>query len=405
MVEFDKSNFRRDEKVVKLLKVFSIILIFITIFSIITISNKNCAAEGGSAYAVFYAGGKQLLSGENVDARLPMASTTKIMTALTVIEHCGLNETVVVPKEAVGVEGSSVYLREGERFTVEQLLHALMLRSGNDSAVALALHVGKNMDDFVMMMNEYAARLGLENTRFANPHGLHDPDHYTSARDLGIIACRAMNDPVFKRIASCKRYDVPASEYTTARTWYNKNKLLSLYEGANGVKTGYTTKSGRCLVSAAERGGMQLVCVVLNRYDMWNESMSHLDAAFGEYCAVRGCKEGEALFSTSDGVAAGVCGGLDFAAKKADISSLRYRITPDRGHKLPIKAGADLGRIEVFAGERLLFSSPLYTINDIVTEKQLYAAENYRGEVEAKYGSEAEQISCKLRSGVPQGSR
>ena len=182
-----------------------------------------------------------------------------------------MTEDVKIQNQAVGIEGSSVYLREGEHVTVEQLLYALMLRSGNDSAVALALHVGKNMDDFVEMMNEEARSLGLKNTHFTNPHGLHDPDHFTSARDLGLIACRAISDPVFKKIVSTKRFDVPASDHTARRVWYNKNKLLTSFEGANGIKTGYTTKSGRCLVAAAEREGMQRVCVALNHYDMGND--------------------------------------------------------------------------------------------------------------------------------------
>ena len=405
MAESGKGGFQRNEKVIILLKVFSIILVFIIISTFIILSDKKSTAEQDSSYVVMYAGSGQVLAGKNLDTPLPMASTTKVMTALVTLKKCALSEVVIIPKQAVGIEGSSVYLREGEHFTVEQLLYALMLRSGNDSAVALALHVGKNMDEFVEMMNEEARSLGLKNTHFTNPHGLHDPDHFTSARDLGLIACRAMSDPVFKKIVSTKRFDVPASDHTAQRVWYNKNKLLTSFEGANGIKTGYTTKSGRCLVAAAEREGMQLVCVALNHYDMWNDCAAYMERAFDEYCAVRGCNEGETLYSSADGVAVGVRGGLSFAAKKADISALSYRIIPDGDHKLPLKAGEDLGRLEVFAGECLLFSSRLFTINDITSEKQLYAAENYRGEVEVKYESEAEQISCKLRRGIPQGSR
>ena len=258
MAESGKGGFQRNEKVIILLKVFSIILVFITISTFIILSDKKSTAEQGSSYVVMYAGSGQVLAGKNLDMPLPMASTTKIMTALVTLKKCALSEVVIIPKQAVGIEGSSVYLREGEHFTVEQLLYALMLRSGNDSAVALALHVGKNMDDFVEMMNEEARSLGLKNTHFTNPHGLHDPDHFTSARDLGLIACRAMSDPVFKKIVSTKRFDVPASDHTAQRVWYNKNKLLTSFEGANGIKTGYTTKSGRCLVAAAEREGNDL---------------------------------------------------------------------------------------------------------------------------------------------------
>ena len=167
MGEFGKSSFERNEKVIKLLKVFCIITIFIIIFGVITINYQKCAAQNGSSYVVMYQPGRQVLSGNNLDARLPMASTTKIVTAIVTLENACLDEVVTIPKEAVGVEGSSVYLREGEKFTVNELLHALMLQSGNDAAVALALHVGGNMDNFVKLMNDYAASLNLENTHFS----------------------------------------------------------------------------------------------------------------------------------------------------------------------------------------------------------------------------------------------
>ena len=194
MGEFGKSSFERNEKVIKLLKVFCIIAIFIIIFGVITINYQKCTAENSSSYVVMYQPGRQVLSGSNLDARLPMASTTKIVTAIVTLENASLDEVVTIPKEAVGVEGSSVYLREGEKFTVNELLHALMLQSGNDAAVALALHVGGNMDNFVKLMNDYAASLNLENTHFCNPHGLHDPEHYTSARDLAALTCVAMDN-------------------------------------------------------------------------------------------------------------------------------------------------------------------------------------------------------------------
>ena len=402
MVELGKSGVKCDKEVKILLKLLSIILIFIIISTIITISCRKCAAESGSSYVVMYQKSGQILAGNNMDLPLPMASTTKIATAVTVLNSCELSQEVIIPEQAVGIEGSSVYLKQGERFTVLQLLYALMLQSGNDAAVALALHAGGNMDNFVKMMNDYAHSLHLENTHFCNPHGLHDDEHYTSARDLALITSDAMNNATFREIVSAKKFDIPASEYTAARTWYNKNKMLNMYDGANGVKTGYTTKAGRCLVSAAERDGMQLVCVVLNHYNMWQDSMAYMDKAFSDYSAVRGADEGEELYG-GEGVAVSVRGGLDFAAKKSDIGKLRYEITALDRLDLPVKAGSDIGRIEVFADNRLLFSSALYTINDITDVRQLYAVTNYDSEMVAEYGSEAEQISCKLRSGVAQG--
>lgn len=405
MAELGKGGIFRDKKAVKLLKLFSIIVIFIIISSFITLSYQKCAAQTSSSYIVMYQPGRQVLSGSGQDARLPMASTTKIVTAIVTLENSKPEDVVTIPKEAVGIEGSSVYLREGERFTVEELLHALMLQSGNDAAAALALYVGKNMDNFVKMMNDYAASLHLENTHFCNPHGLHDDMHYTSAYDLACLTCAAMDNASFAKIVATKKFDVPATEYRSARTWYNKNKMLTMYPGACGVKTGYTTKSGRCLVSSAVRDGMPLVCVVLNHYGMWQDSMDYMDAAFAKYCAVRGAGEGEALYCLPDGTGISVRGGLDFAVEKECVSELNYEIVPAEGHSLPLKTGSEIGNLNVFAGNRLLFSSALYTMNDITSKSALYAAENYRGEVRVKYGSKAEQIYCKQRDGVQEGSR
>ena len=229
--------------------------------------------------------------------------------------------------------------------------------------------------------------------------------HYTSAYDLACLTCAAMDNASFAKIVATKKIDLPATEYRSARTWYNKNKMLTMYPGACGVKTGYTTKSGRCLVSSAVRDGMPLVCVVLNHYGMWQDSMDYMDAAFAKYCAVRGAGEGEALYCLPDGTGISVRGGLDFAVEKECVGELNYEIVPAEGHSLPLKTGSEIGNLNVFAGNRLLFSSALYTMNDITSKSALYAAENYRGEVRVKYGSKAEQIYCKQRDGVQEGSR
>lgn len=225
----------------------------------------------------------RVLYSKNENAHLPMASTTKIVTAYTVINHCNLDDMVTIPREACGVEGSSIYLREGEHLTVRELLYGLMLRSGNDAAVALAIHTSGSISQFAELMNETARSLGCNDSHFVNPHGLHDDEHYTSARDLAVITCNALENADFQQIVSTKTFRIANEGYEYDRVLVNKNKLLSNFENADGVKTGYTKKAGRCFVGSATRNGMQVVVVVLNCGPMFEETSSMLDEAFENY--------------------------------------------------------------------------------------------------------------------------
>ena len=255
------------------------------IFALILCPIKTNAGETISAQAaiVMEQSTGRVLYAENADAVLPMASTTKIMTALCVLENAALTDTVTIDARMAGVEGSSMYLEAGETLTVEQLLYGLMLRSGNDAAVALALHVSGSVEDFVELMNQKAEELGLSHTHFANPHGLPAAEHYTTARELAIITCAAYENADFRRIVATQYVAVPWDGHPYDRAMKNKNKMLTLCEGGNGVKTGYTKAAGRCLVSGALRQGMQLVCVVLNAPDMWNYSLRLLENGFENY--------------------------------------------------------------------------------------------------------------------------
>ena len=232
-----------------------------------TQSRGECVVEAGSF---------RFLHELNADLPLPMASTTKILTALIVLEDCGPDEIVIVPAEAERAEGSSVYLRRGEKRTVEELLYGMMLRSGNDCAVALAIHHSGSIGKFAVVMNIRAAAMGAESSHFCNPHGLPDEKHYTTSRDLALIAAHAMGIPAFRAIVSCKFYPFSG--------WKNKNKLLfNGFEGACGIKTGFTRQAGRCLVAAAERGGRLLVSVVLNCPQMYERTQELLDQCFSRY--------------------------------------------------------------------------------------------------------------------------
>ena len=220
----------------------------------------------------------RVLYEKNADERSLIASTTKIMSGLLVCESGNLDREVSVPKEAVGVEGSSLYLKAGERITVRELLYGMMLRSGNDAAVALAIVTDGSVDAFVHRMNEKAAALGLTGTHFENPNGLDGETHYSTARDLAKLAATAMENETFCEAVSSRSFS------SGTRSFTNHNKLLWRVEGADGVKTGYTKKAGRILAGSASRGGQRLICVTIRDPDDWRDQSMLFDYGFSAYC-------------------------------------------------------------------------------------------------------------------------
>ena len=226
---------------------------------------------------------------KNAHTRLPMASTTKIMTALVALELAAPDTVIAVDGRAVGTEGSSIYLCKGETLTLEELLYALMLESANDAAVAIAIGICGSVEAFANAMNAKASRLGLSNTHFSNPHGLDADEHYTTAYDLACIAKEALKIPLFKTIVSTRKITIPHQNTDGVRLLINHNKMLRQYDGCIGVKTGYTQKSGRCLVSAAERDGVTMIAVTLHSPDDWSDHTKLLDYGFANYRAVALC--------------------------------------------------------------------------------------------------------------------
>lgn len=271
----------------------------VLLFSIFTHRSHASAETVISAQAAILidADSGQVLFEKNISERLGMASTTKIMTALTVLRLTEPSETVTISKEAVGIEGSSVYLCEGEKMTVEQLLYALLLSSANDAAVALSVFSAGSVDSFVTEMNAYAAELGARNTHFVNPHGLADSEHYTTAYDLALISRVALNNELLRTIFSTYKKSLPFNGEENKRLAVNHNRLLKSYEGAVGIKTGYTKATGRCLVSAAERDGLTLICVTLNSPNDWQEHAAMLDYGFENYTRYVFADTGDFLYS------------------------------------------------------------------------------------------------------------
>lgn len=291
-----------------------------------------------------------VLEESNADKSLPMASTTKIMTAIIIIEENNLDEVIKVPEEAVGVEGSSIYLKKDEQIDVKDLLYGLMLRSGNDSAAALAIHNSGSIEKFVAKMNKKAQEIGAENTNFTNPSGLPDSNHYTTARDLCKIACYAMHNEQFKEIVATKSYKGKFKSFS------NKNKMLYNFDGATGVKTGYTVKAGRCLVSSAEREGMEVVCVVLNSPDMYLRSGEILNNCFKNYRLVN--LDENSMFM-SDRVLCKLSKSIGFVVKSNE--NINLKVVPYKNLK-NIETGDLVAQLEISGQNGLIFSENLYSI-------------------------------------------
>ena len=265
------------------------LILFLTVATLFCKLAPFCRAQevtliSAKSAILIAADSSEILASKNERERMGMASTTKIITALTVLSLANPNETVTVPKEAVGTEGSSVYLCEGEKLTVEQLLYALLLASANDAAVALAMHCAKSVESFAEKMNTVVNDMGLEDTHLTNPHGLYDENHYTTAYDLAIITREAMKNELLLKIFSTYKTTIPFCGESDKRLVVNHNKMLKTYDGAIGVKTGFTKKTGRCLVSAASREGLTLICVTLDAPDDWRDHTTLLNYGYENYC-------------------------------------------------------------------------------------------------------------------------
>ena len=311
---------------------------------------------------------------------MPMASTTKIMTALVVIESCDLDKEITIPKEAVGIEGSSIYLVEVERLTIKELLYALLLESANDSAVALAYITAGGVDEFATLMNKKADELGLKSTSFDNPHGIDSDEHYTSAYDLAKITAYAMKNPIFSEIVSTYKKTIPLNNGEGTRVLVNHNRLLRSYDGTIGVKTGFTKKSGRCFVSCAERDGVKLICVSLNAPNDWNDHKALLDYGFNTYESINLANELDYLveLNVQNGESSSLYATnleplrITLPKGKNDISA---KIIYNRLLYAPIKEGEIVGEIVFYNYKKEIASLNLYatnTVNKINYKKSLF---------------------------------
>lgn len=315
-------------------------------------------------------GSRRVLWEKDGRVRRAPASTTKIMTALAVVERGGLDEMVTVSPRAAATSGSTVWLSAGETLSVRDLLYGLLLTSGNDAAVALAEHVAGSVDDFARLMNEEARAIGATDTHFRNPHGLDEPGHYTTARDLALIAARALQEPLVARIVATKRATIAWPGHEVDRALRNKNRLLWEYEGADGVKTGFTDEAGKCLVASATRGGLHLVAVVMGSPDIWGDAAAILNYGFAKLSAATVARRGDVVRSIR------VVGGDRERLSLVARDDLVVAVSPGEGERIrtrldgldelraPVRAGVTYGRLVAVLDGEDVASVPLVAAQD-----------------------------------------
>ncbi len=312
----------------------------------------------------------------NADEVMPMASTTKIMTGLVALEMTeDLDAGLTIPAGAVGVEGSSIYLYKDEKLTMRELLYAMLMESANDAAAAIAILSAGSIEAFAEKMNQTAAEMQLTQTHFVNPHGLDDPKHHTTAKELAAITSKALENKDFRDIVSTYKKEIPLHGGEGIRLLVNHNRLLKSYEGCIGVKTGFTKKSGRCLVSAAERNGCTLICVTLQAPDDWNDHAALFDWGFSQYEAVTLSQVGEqyAVLPVVGGITDAADGIATVAVK--NTMTLQTTLLKENQHikkvvelpqflYAPVEKGSLIGRVMYYNNDVLIGELPLYTCEE-----------------------------------------
>ena len=330
--------------------------------------NYNCSAQSA---CVIDADSHRVFYSKNDSLKLPMASTTKIVTAITaILNYDDLNTRQPIDNNAVGVEGSSIYLKKGEMLSLKELLYGLMLRSGNDAATAIAYMVAGGIPQFAKLMNDFALSVGAKNSHFTNPHGLDDPEHYTTAYDLALITSFALNNETFAEIVKTKNVKLCEDE-DNYRYLVNKNKLLYNMPSCIGVKTGYTKKAGRCLVSASLQDGLKVVSVVLNCGPMFEESKDLLSLVHQKYKSVEIIPPynyyNSVMVENGEQKIVNIYSreGLKLALSDDELCNINIEYDLPKTLVAPIESEKVVGSIKVYYGKHLIFSEKIYTMDSV----------------------------------------
>lgn len=357
-------------------KCFYLFILFCFLFIAGAYSPSQSIVKITSAKAMvtIEANTKRVLYEKNKDERLPMASTTKIMTALCALESgSNFDEEFEIDPRAVGIEGTSMYLRKGEKLCLRDLLYGLILPSGNDASCAIAYRISGSIEDFVALMNKKAKELNLVNTNFVNPHGLDAKDHYTSAYDLAIITAEALKNPEFVEIIGTKSKSVKGAggEQGELRFLKNKNKLLTSFEGCTGVKTGFTDMAGRCFVASSKRGDLSVISVVLNCGPMFEECAMLMEKAFEEYNYIEVLepylfyRKAPVLKGKENEVKLWTKQGFYYPLTKEESLKISYDYEIDENLIAPLEKEQVVGKLTIKLCDEVLFETEIYTMDEI----------------------------------------
>ena len=346
-----------------------IFLFAVVILVLINYSPSYIFAEQGSvgtsaeSAALYCSENGEFIFENNSNAKLPMASLTKVMTAIVVLESCDINSIVEISADACGIEGSSIYLTAGEKLSIKDLLYALMLESANDAAVALALAVAPSISEFVDKMNATAERLSLSSTHFMNPHGLDSDDHYSTARDLALLFDYALKNETFSEIVSTRKCYIPYNDQENGRLLVNHNRLLTSYDGCIGGKTGYTKSSGRSLVSASKKDGITLITVTINDRNDWADHKALFDYGYSILKSYDIVNDGDfydvhIINGTKDTLKARIAS-VKAVLTEEQYNSLKPVYCLQRFYFAPVEKGDVIGTLLWYCDDRILFASDI----------------------------------------------
>lgn len=350
---------------------------------------------------------KAVIYGKNENVKKAMASTTKIMTAMVVIQNTNLNNTVEISKKSAGTGGSRLGLKVGDKITVKDLLYGLLLRSGNDCAVALAEYVAGSVQEFSNLMNQNAQMLGLNNTHFVTPHGLDEEEHYTTAYELAVLTDYALNNEVFAQIVNTKSYTININK--NSKTLNNTNELLGNLNGVYGVKTGFTNGAGRCLVTSIKRGNLDIICVVLGadtKKDRTRDSTKLIEYTFNKYEEINISEKVKESFESWNEINAnriniekGESSKLEltlndkdkiftYPIEKGTEDNINIEINANLNLKAPVLENTNIGKIKVYYNAKELLEIDILNINKI-NKKRI---KNYMSDIFKNYDNYLEGI-------------
>ncbi|MCX7779840.1 MAG: D-alanyl-D-alanine carboxypeptidase [Negativicutes bacterium] len=367
-----RKNLRKDQTTVlkKTITALVLLVFFLLAPSALAQAAAIDSLSAKSAVVIEASTGKVLFA-KNAEERRYPASTTKLVTLITALEHGNLNDIVTTSANAASTEGSSLWLAAGEQLKMEDMLYGIMLVSGNDATVAVAEHISGSVEKFAKLMTEKAHAIGAVNTNFTNSSGLPDPNHYSTAHDLAKLAAYGYKNPIFAQIVGTKHKIIPWPGKNHDRELYNENKMLWRYEGGNGVKTGYTEAAGRCLVSGASRNGIQLIAVVLDSDYMWEDSMALLDYGFSQVKPVTLFHKGD-IFKTvrvnngkTDNVKAVASAAITVPVSEDDKGQFTTVVNTATAVEAPVKAGQKLGTLKVMYKNVEVSSVDLVAVEEV----------------------------------------